>query len=50
MKNKLPTALLSAVIAIGIWLYVVTVVSPNSDKNFYNIPLCLSWYIILQRD
>lgn len=39
MKNKLLTALLSVVIAVGIWLYVVTVVSPNSDKNYYNIPV-----------
>lgn len=39
MKNKLLTALLSVVIALGIWLYVVTVVSPNSDKNYYNIPI-----------
>lgn len=39
MKNKLLTALLSVVIALGIWLYVVTVVSPNSDKNYYNIPV-----------
>lgn len=39
MKNKLLTALLSFVIALGIWLYVVTVVSPNSDKQYYNIPV-----------
>lgn len=39
MKNKLVTALISAVIALGIWVYVVTVVSPNSDKNFYNVPV-----------
>lgn len=39
MKNKLVTALISAVVALAIWAYVVTVVSPNSDKNFYNIPV-----------
>lgn len=39
MKNKLVTALISAVIAFAVWVYVVTVISPNSDKNFYNIPV-----------
>lgn len=39
MKNKLLTGLLSLAIALGIWLYVVTVVSPNSDKIFYNVPV-----------
>lgn len=39
MKNKLLTGLLSLAIAVGIWLYVVTVVSPNSDKIFYNVPV-----------
>lgn len=37
MKSKLLTALLSLAIAVGVWLYVVTVVSPNSDKTFYDI-------------
>lgn len=39
MKSKFLTALLSLAIAVGIWLYVVTVVSPNSDKQFYNVPV-----------
>lgn len=39
MKNKLLKGLLSVVIALGVWLYVVTVVSPNSDKNYNNIPV-----------
>lgn len=37
VKSKLLTALLSLAIAIGVWFYVVTVVSPNSDKSFRNI-------------
>ena len=48
MKNKLLTALLSAFIALGIWLYVVTVVSPNSDKHYYNIPVTLQSEALLQ--
>ena len=41
MKNKIITALLSAVIAIGLWVYVVTVVSPDSERTYYNIPVVL---------
>lgn len=39
VKNKLLTGLLSVVVALGLWLYVVTFVSPNSDKYYYNIPV-----------
>lgn len=39
MKNKLLMALISFAVALGIWTYVVTVVSPNSDKTFYNVPV-----------
>ena len=39
MKNKILPALISLVIAFGLWLYVVTVVSPNSDKTFNNVPV-----------
>lgn len=48
MKNKLLTALLSFAIALGLWLYVVTVVSPNSDKHYYNIPVVMQGEILLQ--
>lgn len=48
MKNKILTALLSVVIALAMWLYVVTVVSPNSDKHFYNIPVTLQSEVVLQ--
>lgn len=41
MKSKIITALLSAVIAIGLWVYVVTVVSPDSERTYYNIPVVL---------
>lgn len=48
MKNKILTALLSFAIALGLWLYVVTVVSPNSDKHYYNIPVTLQGEVVLQ--
>ena len=48
MKNKILTALLSALIAVGLWLYVVTFVSPNSDNHFYNIPVTLQGEVVLQ--
>jgi len=47
MKNKILTALISALVAIAAWLYVVTVISPNSDKHFYNIPIDDSSKVIL---
>lgn len=48
MKNKILTALLSGLIAVALWLYVVTVVSPNSDKHYYNIPVTLQSEVVLQ--
>lgn len=41
MKNKVLSALLSLIIAFGLWLYVITVVSPGSDATYYNIPVTL---------
>lgn len=48
MKNKILTILLSVGLAVAIWLYVVTVVSPNSDKHYYNIPITIQSEIVLQ--
>lgn len=42
MKNKMIFGLLSVVIAFGLWVYVVTVVSPESEATFYNVPVILS--------
>lgn len=39
MKNKVLTALFSLAVAFGLWLYVITVVSPGSEDTFYNIPV-----------
>ena len=38
-KNKLYSIILSAVIAFGLWLYVVSNVSEQNDWTFYNIPV-----------
>ena len=48
MKNKILTILLSVGLAVALWLYVVTVVSPNSDKHYYNIPITIQSEIMLQ--
>ena len=42
MKNKILYMLISIVVAIGIWMYVITVVSPESEKTYYNIPVVLN--------
>ena len=47
MKRKVFTALLSVIIAFGLWVYVVTVVSPESTKTYYNIPVVLEGESIL---
>ena len=41
MKRKIIYGLLSVLIAIGLWLYVVTVVNPEWEDTFYNIPVIL---------
>lgn len=41
MKNKILPILLSAVIAFGLWAYVITVDQPESEKTYYNIPVVL---------
>ncbi len=42
MKNKVIYALLSAAIAFGLWAYVITVVSPEWEETYYNIPVVLN--------
>ena len=39
MKNKLSTLILSLLIAFGMWIYVITSVSPGSEETFHNIPV-----------
>ncbi len=47
MKSKIITALLSVVIAFGLWTYVVTVEMPESEDTFYRIPVVLDGQDIL---
>jgi len=48
MVSKLLRGLLSVAIAIGLWLYVVTVVAPNTDKTYTNIPVMTQGEVLLQ--
>lgn len=41
MKNKILSILLAAVLAFGLWLYVITVEQPESEKTYYDIPVVL---------
>lgn len=41
MKNKILSILLAAVIAFGMWLYVITVEQPESEETYYDIPVVL---------
>lgn len=41
MKSKVIRLLLSLALALGIWLYVVTVVSPESEITIHQIPVLL---------
>ena len=48
MKNKFVTAILAAVIAFGLWVYVITVERPESEYTFYNVPVVFDGESILQ--
>ena len=37
-QNKILGFLLAFVVAIAMWLYVMTLVSPESEAEFHNIP------------
>lgn len=48
MKNKFLTILLSVLLAVCLWLYVITFVSPNSDNHYYDIPVTMQGEFVLQ--
>lgn len=48
MKNKLLTALLAALIAMGLWMYVITVERPETERTFYNVPVVMDGQNVLQ--
>lgn len=41
MKNKIGTILLAFVVAFSMWYYVITVVSPEQERPFSNVPVTL---------
>lgn len=49
MKSKILTALLSTVIAFTLWFYVVTVISPNSDRHYHNVSVTIHDDILKER-
>lgn len=48
VKRNVLTALLSVAIAFGLWLYVVTVISPNSDNTYNGVSVVLQGEAILE--
>ena len=40
-RHKLSALLSAAVIALGLWMYVITYVSPDHEQTFYNVPVAL---------
>ncbi len=46
-KHKIVAALIALPAAILLWLYVVTVVSPNSTRTVYNIPVTFEGTTVL---
>lgn len=41
MKNKFLAMAFSVAVAFALWLFVITVVSPESEKTYYDIPVVL---------
>lgn len=50
MKNKLPAFLLSLLVSLGMWLYVVNFISPESEATFYNIPVVFEGETVLNNE
>ena len=48
MKSKIGTALLALLVSFGLWLYVITVVSPGSEQTYYNIPVVFNGGSLLE--
>ncbi len=48
MKSKILTFCLSILLAIGIWLYVITAVSPESTETFQNVPVQMQNIALLE--
>lgn len=48
MKSKVLTILLSAAIAFGLWLYVITVERTQIEYTFYNVPVVMDGESVLE--
>ena len=48
MKNKLLSVAVSVLIAFGLWMYVITEVSPNSEWTYYDVPVKLEGETVLK--
>ena len=46
-KSKLTSIALSLVIAFGLWLYVITNVSQETEYTIYNIPVVMEGESVL---
>ena len=48
MKRNIIHALVALVVAFGLWLYVVTAVSPNSDNTYHGVSVTLQGEAMLE--
>ena len=48
MKSKLLSVAVSVLIAFGLWMYVITEVSPNSEWTYYDVPVKLEGETVLK--
>ena len=48
MKDKLVSFALSVCIAFGLWMYVITEVSPNSERTYLDIPVKIEGETLLR--
>lgn len=48
MKNKIGTALLALLISFSLWLFVVSVVDPEAEQTYYNVPVVFSGNTVLE--
>ena len=49
MKNKFLAMAFSLAVAFGLWLFVITVVSPEAEKTYFDIPVVLQNKDILEQ-
>ena len=49
-KNKIVSMLLSLAIAMGLWLYVITTVSPGWEETIYDIPVVFEGETVLNNE